>query len=145
MLIPSEHMIGGLTVVIGEQTASINGELHRLKIVNTVARCPTRLIVLMNTISFLDIFISLVTTYARKVSIHRGKFHASIFLTLQVCITIILKNIVSLSFRQLAVWYSELNYIKAAVSMMCLVYLAINIIWPIKYIGINGLMNHHKF
>ena len=49
----AERIIGGSTLVIEEQTASYNGELHRLIIVNTVARCPARLVVLMNKISFL--------------------------------------------------------------------------------------------
>ena len=51
---PSDRGIGGPTVVYRKETVSINGELHRHKIVNTFARCPTRLVVFKNTINFLS-------------------------------------------------------------------------------------------
>ena len=42
----------------GGQTASINGEMHWLKIVKTVARYPTRLLVFMDRINFLSVIIT---------------------------------------------------------------------------------------
>ena len=50
---PSECMIGGLTVMSGEKTTSINSELHRNKIANTVARNPRRVLVFIDTNIFL--------------------------------------------------------------------------------------------
>ena len=49
---PSERMFGGKTTMLGGQTSSITGKLQKNKIANTVARYPTRLLVLMNRISF---------------------------------------------------------------------------------------------
>ena len=58
VLMHSEIMIGGLSVLIGGQTASINRELHGFKIANTVARYPTRLLAFMETmINFLSKYI----------------------------------------------------------------------------------------
>ena len=55
MFMPSEPMIGGLAVVIREKTVLNNGELHRIKIMDTVARYPTRLLDLKDKINFLSV------------------------------------------------------------------------------------------
>ena len=39
--------------MIGGQTSSIDGELYKIKIINMIARYPTRLLEFINTINFL--------------------------------------------------------------------------------------------
>ena len=45
-----------ITLGIGERITLINREMHRLKIVYTVAHCPTRLLVFKDMINFLSVF-----------------------------------------------------------------------------------------
>ena len=55
MFIPSEHMIGGLTVVIREHTVPNRGKLYRIKIMSMVTCYSTRLFVLKDMINFLSV------------------------------------------------------------------------------------------
>ena len=51
---PSERMIGGLTVMIGGKTAPNNRKLYRHKIMDTIAYYQTRLVVSKDTNNFLS-------------------------------------------------------------------------------------------
>ena len=50
---PSEPLIGGLTVTLGAQTVTNNEELNMVRRVDTVGRCLTLLLVLKDTLNFL--------------------------------------------------------------------------------------------
>lgn len=77
--VDAERMIDGYTLLIGGPTTSINGKLHRLKILSMVAHCPTQIFVFVDTITFLSVFYVILRVYNDLFRLWLGKLSGNLY------------------------------------------------------------------